>query len=415
MDSFEINKIAGAVLGALFLVLGLGYVAESLFYVPEPKTAGYEIEIETAAASDAPAEEEVVVDVVAMVAMADPADGEKLTRGCVACHKFEKDGANGTGPALWGVMGRQIGGVDGFKYSGALLEYGAEAGPWTYELMNAWLEAPKNLVAGTSMAYSGMRKPEDRAAMLAYLRTLDDAPIDLPVAEEAAVVVEEPATDTAAAEPAAQEDTTTETAAAEPAVTEEQEAAAAEAAPAEPAGVETETAAAEAPAEAPATETAAAEAETPAASETTETASEEVDVAAAAPADEPEAPAPTESSDPVLALIASADIGEGEKLGRRCSACHVFAEGGANRVGPALYDIVGRPIASVDGFKYSEALATYGEGKTWTYELLSAWLLNSKEMVPGNKMVFQGLKKDDQRAEMIAYLRSLSSNPVALP
>lgn len=188
MDSFEINKIAGAVLGALFLVLGLGYVAESLFYEKLPDTPGYEIEIADAD-TGAVEEEEEVVDVLAMIALADPADGEKLTRGCVACHKFDKGGANGTGPALWDIMGRQIASVEGFKYSGALSDYAASAGEWSFDLMNQWLEAPKALVAGTSMSYGGMRKPEDRAALLAYLRTLSDAPIDLPAASDEAASV----------------------------------------------------------------------------------------------------------------------------------------------------------------------------------------------------------------------------------
>lgn len=189
MDSFEINKIAGAVLGALFLVLGLGFIAESLFHEELPETSGYEIEI-AEADSGVAEEEEETVDVLAMIAMADPADGEKLTRGCVACHKFEKGGGNGTGPALWDIMGRQIASVEGFKYSGALSDYASSAGEWSFDLMNQWLEAPKALVAGTSMSYAGMRKPEDRAALLAYLRTLSDTPIDLPApAEEAASLV----------------------------------------------------------------------------------------------------------------------------------------------------------------------------------------------------------------------------------
>jgi cytochrome c len=103
----------------------------------------------------------------------------------------------------------------------------------------------------------------------------------------------------------------------------------------------------------------------------------------------------------------------GEQVSRRCAACHTFDEGGANRVGPNLWDVVGRDIASVDGFSYSPALEEK-EGE-WTYENLNEFLLNPREWAPGTKMVFAGLQDEDERAAMIAYLRSLSNDPAPLP
>lgn len=93
----------------------------------------------------------------------------------------------------------------------------------------------------------------------------------------------------------------------------------------------------------------------------------------------------------------------------------MFAEGGANKVGPGLYGVLGRKIAAVNSFAYSPALSDFGVGKVWTYDLLSTWLRDSKVMVPGSQMVYPGIKKPEKRAEILAYLRSLSSDPVPLP
>jgi len=119
--------------------------------------------------------------------------------------------------------------------------------------------------------------------------------------------------------------------------------------------------------------------------------------------------------EPIGALLASADLAAGEKVGKKCAACHNFAEGAGNKVGPALYNIVNRPIASVAGFGYSGALKAYATDKTWTYEELNGFLYKPKAHVKGTSMGFAGLKKTPERANMIGYLRSLSATPAALP
>ena len=124
--------------------------------------------------------------------------------------------------------------------------------------------------------------------------------------------------------------------------------------------------------------------------------------------------APQETGpEPILALLASADVVAGEKLAKKCTACHVFEAGGANKVGPALWSIVNNAKASVDGFAYSTALAEFGG--IWDYQSLNAFLAKPKAYINGTKMNFAGLKKPSDRANMIAYLRSLSASPVALP
>lgn len=103
------------------------------------------------------------------------------------------------------------------------------------------------------------------------------------------------------------------------------------------------------------------------------------------------------------AALAEGDAENGEKVFRKCKACHTVEEG-KNRVGPTLFGIVDRPVASVADYKYSDAMKAFGDGKTWTAELLESYLTKPKDVVPGTKMNFPGLKKDADRADVIAYL-----------
>lgn len=144
-----------------------------------------------------------------------------------------------------------------------------------------------------------------------------------------------------------------------------------------------------------------------------------VAVAAATPAAggaQTAAPAPAGASvAPIAERLASADAAAGEKSAKVCMACHSFASDGANKVGPGLFEVVNRKPGSHPGFKYSDAMAAFGEAHSWDYETLDVYLTNPKAEVPGNKMAFAGLKKPEDRANVIAYLRSLSANPAPLP
>lgn len=116
----------------------------------------------------------------------------------------------------------------------------------------------------------------------------------------------------------------------------------------------------------------------------------------------------------ILPLLASADPAAGEKEFRKCAACHTAEQGGANKVGPNLYDVVNRPIGSHGGFAYSDALGGKSD-QSWDYEHLNAFLADPKGYAPGTKMSFAGLKKVEDRADMVAYLRTLSGSPAPLP
>ena len=115
----------------------------------------------------------------------------------------------------------------------------------------------------------------------------------------------------------------------------------------------------------------------------------------------------------VLALLASADAGDGKKVFRKCKACHTADKGGAHKLGPNLWDVVGRAKAGAAGYKFSGALA--GLGGAWTFEDLDAYLAKPRAFAPGTKMTFAGVRKAADRAAVILYLRSLSDSPRPLP
>ncbi len=112
-------------------------------------------------------------------------------------------------------------------------------------------------------------------------------------------------------------------------------------------------------------------------------------------------------------LLASASAEHGARVAKQCGICHNFEEGQGAKIGPDLYGVVDRPVASVNGFNYTPALKAKG-GK-WTFAALNKWLTNPRADVPGTAMTFAGLSNEKQRADVIAYLDSLSKNPVPLP
>ena len=181
MDSFEFNKIAGAVLGTLVFTMGLGFASQSLFKAEKPHTPGYIITVPEPVAANAMAEKPVAAEPISVrLVKADVAKGMGAAKACAACHKFEKGGANGTGPALWGVVERQQAAGAGFAYSATLADMGGKGGKWTYENLDAFVANPKGYVAGTKMGYGGMKDPAQRADLVAYLNSLADSPAPLP-------------------------------------------------------------------------------------------------------------------------------------------------------------------------------------------------------------------------------------------
>ncbi|CAO4180116.1 C-type cytochrome [Methylorubrum populi] len=181
MDSFELNKVAGAVLGALLFAVGSGFVAE-LIYHPKPAgNAGYPLPEPEPKSAGAEAAAPKVEPIAVRLASADADKGKGGTKACQACHSFEKGGPNKVGPDLWDIVERQKAHHEGFDYSAGLKEKG---GAWTYEDLDHFLENPKGYVKGTKMAFAGISSPTERANVIAYLRTLSDSPKPLPAAEK---------------------------------------------------------------------------------------------------------------------------------------------------------------------------------------------------------------------------------------
>ncbi|PIV72807.1 MAG: cytochrome c family protein [Rhodobacteraceae bacterium CG17_big_fil_post_rev_8_21_14_2_50_65_11] len=171
-DTMTLTKAVGSICAALLILLLGVWAANGLFNVGgghgEDHLAGYVIDTGENEAAGEDVVEEVAFSEI--LAAADPADGEGLWRQCRACHVVDP-GVHGVGPSLHGVVGRDIASAEGYSYSSALL---ALEGGWTPEALNAWLENPRGYAQGTAMSYGGMRSVEDRAAMIAYLDSLDE-------------------------------------------------------------------------------------------------------------------------------------------------------------------------------------------------------------------------------------------------
>jgi cytochrome c len=180
MDSFEINKIVAAILMVALIIIGIGKLSDVIFHVEKPKTPGYAVEVTQAVASTSASNSETTeakIDMSALMAMGDLATGEKVFKKCAACHSIVKGGKNNIGPALYNVVGRQVGAVADYKYSKALSAYDKQ---WTMEELNGYLIKPAKWIKGTKMAFAGLRKEKDRASVILYLNQNSDSPLPLP-------------------------------------------------------------------------------------------------------------------------------------------------------------------------------------------------------------------------------------------
>lgn len=177
--NIELNKIAGAGLSTLLVVMSLNMIAGIVFAPHKPAVPGFDLpSLEPAAAGGAAPAAVAEEPIAVRLAKADPAKGEKAVGACKACHTFEKGGANKVGPHLFDVYGRNEGSVAGFGYSAAMK--GRTDKTWDAEALDHFLKSPKAYVPGTIMAFAGLSKPDQRADVIAYLNTLSDAPKPLP-------------------------------------------------------------------------------------------------------------------------------------------------------------------------------------------------------------------------------------------
>ena len=197
MNSFELNKVLGAVLGTCLVLLALNIGANALFTPQKPGKPGYMIAVKTENEGAKPAAKPAEKPIAVLLASADVEKGKNIARQCQACHTLAKGEPNRVGPNLYNIVGDERGkGKNGFNFSSAMK---AKGGEWTYEELNKFLTNPREYIPGTAMTFAGISNDQQRADVIAYLRTLSDNPKPLPKAEAAAA----PAAPAAAAAPAA--------------------------------------------------------------------------------------------------------------------------------------------------------------------------------------------------------------------
>lgn len=173
MDSFELNKIIGAILGTLLFVMGAGFLAEAI-YAPKATGPGYELP-EPEGTESAEPEAVAEVDIGTLLASANVEQGQASARRCAGCHNFDQGAGNKQGPELFGVVGRPIASHEGFTYSDALKAHSGDT--WTYENLNHFLTAPAEFAPKTKMNFGGLKDAQERANVIAYLASdSPDAP-----------------------------------------------------------------------------------------------------------------------------------------------------------------------------------------------------------------------------------------------
>ena len=371
-NAMDINKTVGAVLAAGLLAMVTGLIADVLVSSEEGGHGGEARVAKSTEGGEAPAggggaapAAATVEPILSLLASADVSAGHAAAKKCASCHTFEKGGSAKVGPNLYGILGAKRAHMEGFAYSKAIRNLGGE---WTYQELNKFIAGPRAYVPGTKMSFGGIKNAKERAEVIAYLRTNADTSAPLPTDEEIqAAMAEKPGA-------------------------------------AQTAGGQQQSA--------PATGASATQAQNAAPAGAAQVA-QTVNGATAPqiPEQTAQADQPAGGGGDLAALIGAADPDQGKQIARKCLSCHSFEPGGPNKVGPNLAGVVGADIASKN-YAYSDALKSK-EG-TWTYENLNTFLSGPRGWVPGTKMTFPGLKKPEERAAVIAYLRTLTDNPPPL-
>lgn len=183
MDGFELNKIMGAVLATCLFVLSMNIIAGAVFTPHAPAKPGFIVEVPETPAAGAQAALPPAEPIDVRLAKADVAKGELAAKTCLACHSFEKGGPNKVGPNLFNTVLNKRAHIAGFSYSAGMKDKG---GTWDFESLDKFLTNPRGEVKGTSMTFAGVKRPDQRADIIAYLNSLSDSPKPLPKPQQGA-------------------------------------------------------------------------------------------------------------------------------------------------------------------------------------------------------------------------------------
>ena len=182
MNSFEINKILGAVLGTCLMLLAVHIAAGAIFSPPVPARPGYEIAVKEEPSGPQAAAKPAEQPIETLLASASVEHGAQVAKQCTICHNLQEGQGPKVGPDLYGVVGRPVASVPGFNYSPALK---GMKGTWTFDELSKWLDDPRGMVPGTAMTFAGIKNEKQRADVIAYLNTLSPHPLPLPTAKSA--------------------------------------------------------------------------------------------------------------------------------------------------------------------------------------------------------------------------------------
>jgi cytochrome c len=180
MNSFEINKILGAVLATCLILLAVHIASGAVFSPPVAKKPGYEIAVKEEQSGQPAAAKPAQQPIETLLASASVEHGAQVAKQCTICHNLQEGQGPKIGPDLYGVVGRPVASVPSFKYTAALK---AKGGTWTFDALNPWLTDPRADVPGTAMTFAGLPNEKQRADVIAYLNTLSPHPLPLPTAK----------------------------------------------------------------------------------------------------------------------------------------------------------------------------------------------------------------------------------------
>jgi cytochrome c len=179
-DDLRWNKIFGAILATVLVILVLRQVGEAVFATTPPAKPGDAISVQIASTGGESAAPDVPPDWGTVLPKADVAAGLTQSAKCASCHTFTNGGPNGTGPNNWGVIGRQPGTKAGFSYSSAMVDFGKKTPTWDYDHLYMFLANPGNYISGTKMTFVGLKQPQDRINLIAWLRQQSSSPAAIP-------------------------------------------------------------------------------------------------------------------------------------------------------------------------------------------------------------------------------------------